>query len=409
VCACRTGFGGSDCTAENRTIAFDVAATGHVLRHNWTFYYFDLTVPKERVVITLASPNDTDLYVRKNVFPTLFSFDSVNASTPLAGAADLATVILQSPEAARWYIGVYGWAESDYTLTVSTSVFTNTVCPNNCSLTVHGTCVSGRCRCNPGFHGDVCEYEEADLVVGGPSSSGYVDAGEWNFFTVTSDSSDILNVTALMDTGVTPLGDCDLYIRADDFPNRTTFDSADMGFGAQMHVSVPSPGNQRYYIGVFGWRPCAFTIAVTEETPGDHCGAHGTKVNDTCLCDPPYFGQECELTATPLQSNAAPATHSVETGSWQYFYLRANGTAFTFTAKESSPGASGGLLELYAQVDSAPTEQDYLGRDNSRDAMHFVHLEFSSVQPRTVVVGVFANGFGGEHATTSFQISAFAF
>ena len=410
ICSCSPGFGGPDCLALNRTIAFGTPATGHVLRRNWTYYYFDLTETKERVVIALSSPGDTDLYVRKNAFPTLFTFDSVNASTPMPGVPDLATVVLQSPEATRWYIGVYGWAESDYTLTLAASVFANTVCPNNCSLAVHGTCTGGRCQCNPGFHGDTCEYQDEDLVVGGDTSVGYVDSGQWNYFTVTSDSAGILNVTALMNTGVTPMGDCDLYIRAEDFPNRTAFDAADLGFGAQMHVSVSSPGNQRYFVGVFGWRACAFSVAATEEDPAANCGPHGTQVNGSCVCsDRQYFGEECEITATELHSNAAPLQGSVATGSWQYFFIQASATAFTFTVKESSPGARGGLVGLFAQVDSAPTDHDYLQRDTSLLSMHFVHLEFPAAQARTVVVGVFANGFGGEHVSTPYQISAFAF
>jgi hypothetical protein len=32
------------------------------------------------------------------------------------------------------------------------------------------------------------------------------------------------------------------YIKADDYPNRTSFDSADLGFSSSNHVSVSSPG-----------------------------------------------------------------------------------------------------------------------------------------------------------------------
>jgi hypothetical protein len=43
------------------------------------------------------------------------------------------------------------------------------------------------------------------------------------------------------------------YLKADGYPNRTSFDSADLGVGSPMRVGVSAPGAQRFYIGVFGW------------------------------------------------------------------------------------------------------------------------------------------------------------
>ncbi len=407
VCTCNAGFGGPDCSIGNSTITFGTAVQGHVLRRNWTYFYFDQTQTKELIVVKLNSPHDTDLYLRKNSFPTLFAFDAVNASTPLPGKPDEATVMLQSPEATRWYIGVYGWEESDYTLLTTASVYDKS-CPNNCSLSTHGTCNGGRCSCKQGYHGDACEFKDYDLRVG-ETGHGFVDNGQWNYFSVSPNSDSMLNITAMMDTSVTPNGDCDLYIKAGSMPNRTSFDAADLGFGTVMHLSVTSPGDQRYYLGVFGWRGCAFNITAVYADAASDCGAHGKAQDDTCVCDAGYYGEECELQATPLVSGAAALQGTVGTGTWQYYVMTASATAFTVTVKESSPGARGGLVALYAQLDTPPTERDNLEKDKSQSSMHFVHVEFPSVKMRTVLFGVFANGFGGEHDTTPFKISGFAF
>jgi hypothetical protein len=72
-----------------------------------------------------------------------------------------------------------------------------------------GTCVDGRCDCLPGYHGDVCEYKDSNLQMG-ETVFGYVDAGQWNYFSVSASSSLILNVSSYMDVSLTPNGDCDL-------------------------------------------------------------------------------------------------------------------------------------------------------------------------------------------------------
>jgi hypothetical protein len=66
VCVCNPGFGGVDCSAVNRTITLGgPVLTGHVERRKWHYYFFDLVETKERVLITLSSPHDSDLYVSK--------------------------------------------------------------------------------------------------------------------------------------------------------------------------------------------------------------------------------------------------------------------------------------------------------------------------------------------------------
>jgi hypothetical protein len=56
----------------------------------------------------------------------------------------------------------------------------------------------------------VCEFMLSDMDLG-TTAFGYVDAGQWNYFTVSTSSALMLNVTAYMNTAITPGGDCDLY------------------------------------------------------------------------------------------------------------------------------------------------------------------------------------------------------
>ncbi len=82
-------------------------------------------------------------------------------------------------------------------------------------------------------------------------------------------------------------------MKAGSYPNRTSYDSADLGFTSPMHVTASSPGDQRFYIGVFGWRACAFSISAALQDVSQNCGAHGhANEAQECTCDDGYFGDE---------------------------------------------------------------------------------------------------------------------
>ncbi len=70
-------------------------------------------------------------------------------------------------------------------------------------------------------------------------------------------------------------------------------------------------------------------MTATEEAASADCGAHGTVDGDECDCSVGYFGDVCDVQPTNLASNAAAIAATVQTGSWTYFLITDNATAFT--------------------------------------------------------------------------------
>jgi hypothetical protein len=72
-------------------------------------------------------------------------------------------------------------------------------------------------------------------------------------------------------------------------------------------------------------------VTATEEAASSDCGPHGTIDGDECDCNVGFFGDVCDVQPTVLISNAVAITATVQTGSWTYFLITDNATAFTGT------------------------------------------------------------------------------
>ena len=55
-------------------------------------------------------------------------------------------------------------------------------------------------------------------------------------------------------------GDCDLYIRAAALPSRNAYDARDISTKASFVLTVPSAQVGTYYIGVYGFQSCDYTM-----------------------------------------------------------------------------------------------------------------------------------------------------
>lgn len=294
----------------------------------------------------------------------------------------------------RWYLGVYGFEASDFTARVDTSVFSNQNCANSCST--HGSCASGRCSCNQNFRGDSCEYDDTPLTS--DVVHGYVDQGEWNFFVATSNTVNSIEIVVAQNEG----GDCDLYVKESDYPNRTSFDYADLGFQSP-HITITDPGQKTWHIGVFGWRPCDFNVSFIEQQ--NNC-VNGQMENDECICNPGYYGDDCSVQPTPV-SLTQTLGGSVRYAEWSYYVLVANSTSYTVTVEEVG-ATTPGSVNVFAQVQgNVPSETDYVAVDKSKNTMHFIHLEAPNPQLRTLIIGV--TGAVQGQRNVQFKIAAFVF
>jgi hypothetical protein len=406
VCACNANFGGPDCSWSNRSLTDGVLVNAQVDHNAWSYFYHDLTETKEKMIFTMDADHDCDLYVRHTDVPSLFVFDAVNATTPEPGQRDHSTVLLEDPDLGRWYVGVYGFASCAFSIKVEHTIFAGTVCANNCST--HGTCVQGVCQCEAHHSGDVCESYDVPLAVGGDRHQGYVDANQWNYYTVHANGNAELSVIVHQ---LNASGDCDLYAKQGARPNRTDFDLADLGSSADMQMNITDAGEDVWYLGVYGWVACSYQISITEPTLTVACGAHGhpdATTNDSCVCDSNYYGDSCNVAPVAITPGNTAVTGTVASGEWKYYSLNASSVSYTIVMQETA-GAPGGDVWLFVQNGDVPTDRDFAASDVSRKPMHYVHVEYPTAESRFLIIGVFGSPFAGEANSIAFKISSFAF
>ena len=203
-------------------------------------------------------------------------------------------------------------------------------CLSRCSL--HGRCVDGECRCNPGFSGDDCEWMEPSLALSRPQD-GFVAINDWNYYNTRVITQNSLVITLNQMTG-----DCDVYVRGNDKPTLFDYDYFDMTNTSQIRLAIRQPGDTTWYIGIFGWAACQYSIAITEElfcdcgldNPHGHCHENGID----CVCDEGWSGVDC---STPLRvlANQEVVSGEVTKYHWQYYeFLVDNSTTGVLSLKE---------------------------------------------------------------------------
>jgi len=56
-------------------------------------------------------------------------------------------------------------------------------------------------------------------------------------------------------------GDCDLFVRGGQLPQRFAYDYLDVGFGINSSVTIQNPGSTVWYIGILGYKTCSFSVS----------------------------------------------------------------------------------------------------------------------------------------------------
>jgi hypothetical protein len=358
----------------------------------------------ETLIFTMDAEKDCDLYLRRDQFPDLFNFDFVNASLPAPGQRDVATLILENPSTGRWYAGVYGFQGGSFSLRVDSQQIAGTNCLNACSGATHGACHSGVCKCTTGFSDDRCATMDGALALT-TAVSGYVDAGEWNWFHMDLDTANDIRIQVKQNNAA---ADCDAYLKRGARPDRTHFDQADLSAG-DIDMTLGNPGKATYHLGIFGWKECAFSLNIGEVDAASNCGTHGSGEGDVCVCVPGYFGVDCSV--QPIAINSTQSLQSsVTPGTWKYFILNASAMSYLFTVQETGATASGGALRLYVQKADLPNENNYSSTDKAARTLHFAQDVFPEVAQRVFIAGVFGSPLvPGDGTQISFTISAFTF
>lgn len=336
---------------------------------------------------------DVDLYVKYAEIPTQENWDYADAGVSLN-----TTMVIEEPQPGDYYFGLVGYAPSTpFTFRVLTAM---AECPNQCSGPTHGTCNGVSCRCNQGFSGATCETS-TQMLLFNQNYQGHVDGGEWNYWKIQSGTSNNMIVSLTQNDRQ----DCDLYINSQSLPTRFQYQYRHTGIEKDSVVRIDNPGNQLWWIGVFGFTQCDYTFNVTEgvscprcDSTHGHCDAQGR-----CVCSAGYAGEQCNIPVTPLQ-NGAKLSGSISANEWQYYSFTATSSAIQALLKEKT---TRGQLWLFISIASAPSLAAYDYADQALNTpLHKVSVNLATSRQQTYIVGVYGNPYA-EHAVT-YDVAAWA-
>jgi len=332
------------------------------------------------------------LYIRFGVAPTIWIWDFANVTIN-----DVSTIQITDSKSGYYFAGVYGFKACSFNLTASLD---SSDCPNQCSK--RATCISQVCQCPPTFTGDYCETMVAPLNEDA-EVTGYVARNSWNYYTHITDTEDNFVIYINQTSG----GDCDLYVRGGAIPTRFNYDYQDLSTVAFYSLSISDPGDQTWYIGVYGWAPCDYQIWVDETSscPGN-CNGHGQCTADgTCICTPPYTGDGCDSQAIALSNGVALYNQQASFNNWVYYSFPVVDTSsLHILVLETS---TTGFLWLYV-AKTVPTLRNYMFVNNSRTELHIITSEFDTDGSDTYQIGVYANPYSEEVTSVPYSIVAFA-
>ena len=66
------------------------------------------------------------------------------------------------------------------------------------------------------------------------------------------------------------VGDCDIYVRYEDFPTKSHHDQSNTGWDSTSTVTIDHPQNGRWIAGVYNYFSCDFTLSLEIVNGGKH-------------------------------------------------------------------------------------------------------------------------------------------
>lgn len=410
VCTCNSGWVGNDCSKQEIALTNNVAQTGSVTVAQWSYFSFQgqTTMDWLAIQLTNGAGEDADLFISKTTQPTLYSYDYANLTMLTTSVINLTAVTNT-----LYHIGVYGYSAASFSITATAHMpSSSTDCANQCSL--HGTCSRGACVCTNAYTGTNCETMIRAATLGS-TYSGFVGSNAWNYYHFQAFSSNNVLVQVSQVTTGNVTGDCDLYVKRGANPTRFSYDYFDISLMSTFSVSVPAPGNDVWYVGLYGWRACQYNLVISlESTCSCPAGAHGSCASGStiCNCNSGWGGPACD-TQIPLLINSVAATNQhVYMNQWAYFQITTNSTFFEVAIKEAenAAGTTGNLWLYTTLTGSFPTLTTYDDADQTPGvAVHYGFVEFTTPKLYTYTIGVYGNPFIQSTTTPiQFQIVAWS-
>eukprot|EP00467_Chlorarachnion_reptans_P026381 CAMPEP_0114512822 /NCGR_PEP_ID=MMETSP0109-20121206/15203_1 /TAXON_ID=29199 /ORGANISM="Chlorarachnion reptans, Strain CCCM449" /LENGTH=2525 /DNA_ID=CAMNT_0001692577 /DNA_START=282 /DNA_END=7859 /DNA_ORIENTATION=- len=217
------------------TLQLGVPFEDHIGARLYEYFYVDVASPNRSLTVTLTPlQGDPDLFVsRIHQYPNQTQpVSQTMRSRSIAGDS----IYVENAPMGRYYISVYGFRYSRFNILAS--------------LEQTGyNCTSP----NP------LECGIPNLIDGQPQTATVRDR-QWQYFQYhLQDATQELSLTS---TRV--VGDPDLYVQFERLPNRTSFLTHSIRYGDDFIV-LRNPPLGVYYIGVFAYSSCTFTLRVSSQ------------------------------------------------------------------------------------------------------------------------------------------------
>jgi hypothetical protein len=396
VCNCTSGYYGTDCSDNYRDLSPNNPIFDQVASSQWKYFRSHLTTGNFlEFELYQVSLGDCDLYVQYNQPPTLTNYLFSNVTVLVTS-----TISINDAALGYWFVGVYGFRSCSFRIQQDPP---RAQCPNECSH--RGSCSGTTCTCRAGSAGEYCQIL-TDPVMAGIVYQGYVQQNLWNFYHYISNSLDNLVITVNQEESQE--SDCDLYVKAGALPNRSSYDYFDLSMHQIFSLTIPRPGQDTWYIGIFGWKTCTYTFRVDlSSSCPNNCNNHGSCNSEgICVCEPGFSGVDCSQTADYLQNNVV-VSGSVSNNQWAYYFftlLQSESVYFHVRELDGSVGEVG----LYVSKDVPDLHNYEYASASTQESVHRVSIHFASEETVTYQVGVYGGPFIQQNRRVNFQLVAYS-
>jgi len=298
-------------------------------------------------IVQTTLTGDADMYLLQGDFPSRTKYTQRDISTNKNF-----TIQVDDAGTGKWFIGIYGFSTTTYTITAGTDSPCSDL--NNCN-TPNGICVGPHlCQCTANFTGADCSESSSSMVIGN-TYSGSVGWMEWVFysFTITTGNAFVVIFNQ------TSNGDLDLYLRFSSQPSLWEWDFRDTTGNSNAALKVDNPQRGVWFIGIYGYTAGRFSIKVTDSAQcPNNCSLHGTCRGTTCSCNSGFRGSACEIMINDMQ-DGVPVNGYVSDNTWNYYHMKPNTQNNVIVAVQQL-GQSNQDCDLYIKSGTQPTKFDFM-------------------------------------------------